>query len=87
METGLSDEEVYNKLREVLFQSAAALKELVAKRGIDVGEIRDCAPIVQFACIKCNSATVAVYIFSGMVALSCMECGMMEVVGVQGGAR
>jgi len=77
----LTGTESYGELRAILFETAEEMKKIIEKEGVKVGKIKDCAPIFQFACTKCDSATVAVYVFSGMVALACTSCGIMEVVG------
>jgi len=77
----ISGIEEYNTFRMLLFQSAGRIKELINSKGFDVGEIKDCAPLFQFRCIKCKSEKVAAFIYTDTVALVCVECNTMEIVG------
>ena len=70
-----------NTFRMLLFDAAKRIKEVVGEKGFDVGEIKDCAPLFQFRCKKCKSEKIAAYIYTNMVALVCIECNTMEVVG------
>lgn len=77
----VSEIEEYDAFRMLLFQAAEKIKEVINARGFDVGEIKDCAPLFQFRCKKCKSEKIAAYIYTNTVALVCVECNTMEVVG------
>ncbi|MDY6965179.1 MAG: hypothetical protein SVM80_04310 [Halobacteriota archaeon] len=77
----LSETEEYDSFRMLLFQTAERIKEIIKAKGFDVGEIKDCAPLFQFRYKKCKSEKIAAYIYTNTVALVCVECNTMEVVG------
>ena len=80
-EIEISGNEEYNDFRQLLFTAAQRIKQLIKEKGFDVGEIRDCAPLFQFRCNKCESEKIAAYIYAKTVCLVCLECNTMEVVG------
>jgi hypothetical protein len=73
--------EEYNTFRMLIFQAAERIKEVIKAKGFEVGELKDCAPLFQFRCKKCQSEKIAAYIYTNTVALVCVECNTMEVVG------
>jgi hypothetical protein len=77
----LSETKDYESFRMLLFQAAERIKEILKAKGFDVGEIKDCAPLFQFRCKKCKSEKIAAYIYTNTIALVCIECNTMEVVG------
>lgn len=77
----VSGKEDYDTSRMLLFQAAEGLRELIGESGVDVGEIKDCAPLAQFRCKNCRSEQTAIYIYANAVALVCIKCNTMEVVG------
>jgi len=71
----------YNTFRMLLFQTAEGIREVIKEEGFEVGEVKDCAPLFQFKCTRCKSDKIAAYVFTNTVALACMNCNAMEVVG------
>ena len=71
----------YNAIRALLFQMGAVLKERLDAERFNVGEMKDCAPLLGFRCRMCKSDEVAIFIYENAVALGCLKCTRVEIVG------
>ena len=70
----------YEAARHLMFKIADQMKKLVDSEGIDIGQIKDCAPMFEFRCIHCRSKKIALYHFENAVVVSCVQCDNMEIV-------